>query len=371
MKIGILGGGQLGRMLIQEALKYDDDFFVLDPDPHCSCAHIAHFTQGNFNRKEDVFDFGEKLDVVSIEIEHVNADGLAALEEAGVEVIPSTAVVRMIQQKILQKEFYQKHRLPSPDFQVISSLADEITLPLPFVQKLNTGGYDGKGVQVIRTEKDLAQLWDEPSVLEALVDIDKELSVIVARNRSGEVSTFPVTEMVADPKLNLLDFNICPAGISSDVAAQIEKIVQTFIKAVDSPGLFAIELFLDTAGKVWVNETAPRPHNSGHQTQEGNRNSQFEQFYRILKNFPLSNVEATGYSGMLNLIGEPGAQGPVVYKGLEKVLKMPDAYIHLYGKAETKPGRKMGHINVLGTNREDLIARLTEIKSLVTVTATK
>lgn len=369
MKIGILGGGQLGRMLIQEGLKYDDEFHVLDPAADCPCHAISHFTQGNFNRKEDVYNFGIDKDVVTIEIEHVSVEGLEALEEAGVKVVPGSSIIRIIQQKILQKEFYKKHQIPSPDFQVIHSAADEITMSLPFVQKLNTGGYDGKGVQVIRTEKEMQNMWDEPSVLEPLVDIDKELSIIIARNALGETRVFPVTEMVADPQLNLLDFNICPAQISQDVQKQIDAIAQAFIKAADSPGLFAIELFLDKAGKVWVNETAPRLHNSGHQSQEGNANSQFEQFYRVVTNSPLADTAAHGFSGMLNLIGAEGHAGKVHYKGLEKVMQMPDAYIHLYGKTETKPGRKMGHINVVGNSREELLTRLAEIKKLVQVEA--
>ena len=367
MKIGILGGGQLGRMLIQEALKYDDEFYVLDPNPDCSCANISYFKEGNFNNKEDVFRFGQDKDVVSIEIEHVSVEGLEALENAGVKVIPNSKIIKIIQQKILQKEFYESHQIPSPDFQIIQSIDDEITINFPFVQKLNTGGYDGKGVQVIRDENDLEKMWNEPSVLENLVNIDKELSLIIAKNESGEIRSFPVTEMVADPKLNLLDFNISPTQISPDVQNQIDEIAVKFMNAANSEGLFAIELFLDKNGKVWVNETAPRLHNSGHQSQEGNANSQFEQFYRVLKNLPLADTENFGFSGMLNLVGEENFSGKVKYEGLETVLKLPKTYVHLYGKIETKPGRKMGHINVLADSREELLEKLVHIKSLVKV----
>lgn len=368
MKIGILGGGQLGRMLIQEALKYDDEWFTLDPAADAPCSKISTFTQGSFNDYDAVLKFGSDKDVVSIEIEHVNADALAELENRGVKVIPSPSIIRTIQQKILQKEFYKAHEIPSPEFQVIQNKS-ELNFPLPFVQKMNTGGYDGKGVQVIRTEADLEKLWDASSVIEALVDIDKELSVIVARNESGEIKAFPVTEMVADPKLNLLDFNICPAEISNDVNLQIEAIAQKFITAANSPGLFAIELFLDKNGKVWVNETAPRLHNSGHQSQEGNSNSQFEQMYRVLTNKPLADTESCGFSGMLNLVGEEGHSGKVVYEGIDEVLKLPKTSVHLYGKTETKPGRKMGHINVLAETREELLQELQDIKAMVRVVA--
>lgn len=368
MKIGILGGGQLGRMLIQSALKYDDEFYTLDPAADAPCHNISYFTQGNFNDYQTVLDFGKDKDVVTIEIEHVNADALETLESQGVKVVPNSRIIKIIQQKILQKEFYKENNIPSPDFQTVQNKS-EINFPLPFVQKMNTGGYDGKGVQVIRTEEDLQRLWDAPSVLESLVDIDKELAVIVARNENGETKTFPVTEMVADPKLNLLDFNICPTTLTEDIQNQISAITDKFLAAINSPGLFAIELFLDKDGKVWVNETAPRLHNSGHQSQEGNANSQFEQMYRVVKNLPLADTDAVTFSGMLNLVGAEGFSGKVVYAGLNEVLKLPKTYIHLYGKTETKPGRKMGHINVLADSREELMEKLVKIKEMVQVIA--
>ncbi|TXF79363.1 5-(carboxyamino)imidazole ribonucleotide synthase [Chryseobacterium sp.] len=366
MKIGILGGGQLGRMLIQEALKYDDEWFTLDPAKDAPCSGISNFTEGSFNDYDTVFDFGKGKDVVSIEIEHVNVDALMELEECGIKVIPSPQIIQTIQQKILQKKFYLANDIPSPDFQAIQHKS-EADFPLPFVQKMNTGGYDGKGVQVIKTAEDLQKLWDVPSVLESLVDIDKELSIIIAITENGESRTFPVTEMIADPKLNLLDFNICPAEIDEDAENQIRKITEKFAEAAQSPGLFAIELFLDKKGKIWVNETAPRLHNSGHQTQEGNANSQFEQLYRVLKNLPLADTGSLGFSGMLNLVGEEHFSGKVKYEGLNEVLKLPRTYVHLYGKTETKPGRKMGHINVLADSRQDLMEKLGQIKSMVKV----
>lgn len=367
MKIGILGGGQLGRMFIQNALKYDDEFYTIDPAYDAPCHNISYFTQGNFKDYQTVLDFGKDKDVVTIEIEHVNADALAELENQGVKVVPNSKIITTIQQKILQKEFYKENDIPSPDFEIMDGTSEEIKIEFPFVQKLNTGGYDGKGVQLIKNADDLKKLWVEDSVLEKLVDIDKELSVIVAKNERGETKTFPVTEMVADPKLNLLDFNICPTNISDDVAQQIEMITNKFLQVVESPGLFAIELFLDKNGKVWVNETAPRLHNSGHQSQEGNANSQFEQMYRVVTNSPLADTEAFTFSGMLNLVGADGFMGKVIYDGLDEVMKMPKTYVHLYGKTETKPGRKMGHINVLADSREELMDKLISIKSKVIV----
>jgi 5-(carboxyamino)imidazole ribonucleotide synthase len=369
MKIGILGGGQLGRMLIQEALKYDDEFYTLDPASDAPCHNISYFTQGNFNDFETVLNFGKDKDVVTIEIEHVNADALAELENLGIKVVPNSKIIKTIQQKILQKEFYKAHDIPSPEFEIMDGSSDEIKMPLPFVQKMNTGGYDGKGVQVIRTAEDMRNLWIKDSVIEKLVDIDKELSVIVARNENGETKTFPVTEMVADPKLNLLDFNICPVFLSEDIERQINLITEKFLNAINSPGLFAIELFLDKQGEIWVNETAPRLHNSGHQSQEGNANSQFEQMYRVVKNLPLADTDSLTYSGMLNLVGAEGYAGKVVYEGMNEVFKMPKTYVHLYGKTETKSGRKMGHINVLADSREELMEKLVKVKGMVRVIA--
>lgn len=366
MKIGILGGGQLGRMFIQEALKYDDQIYTLDPSVDCPCANISHFTQGDFADYQSVLDFGKDKDVVSIEIEHINVEALEELERQGVRVVPSPHIIKIIQQKILQKKFYQENDIPSPAFQVIQTKSDA-DFPLPFVQKLNTGGYDGKGVQVIRTQEDLAKIWDAPSVLESLVEIEKELSVIVAKNDRGEICTFPVTEMVASPELNLLDFNICPAHISNSVEEQIAVILEKFISSASSSGLFAIELFLDKQGKVWVNETAPRLHNSGHQSQEGNYNSQFEQFYRVIANLPLANVESITHSGMLNLVGEAGFSGKVKYQGLEEVLTLPNVFVHLYGKTHTQAGRKMGHINILAESRAELLEQLIKVKNSIKV----
>ncbi|WP_312078889.1 5-(carboxyamino)imidazole ribonucleotide synthase [Chryseobacterium sp.] len=369
MKIGILGGGQLGRMLIQEALKYDDEFHTLDPAADAPCHNISYFTQGNFNDYETVLNFGKDKDVVTIEIEHVNADALQELENQGIKVVPNAKIIKTIQQKILQKKFYEENNIPSPEFEIMDGSSDEIKMPLPFVQKMNTGGYDGKGVQVIRTHEDMKNLWVADSVIEKLVDIDKELSIIVAKNENGETQTFPVTEMVADPKLNLLDFNVCPVHLTEEIENQINAITEKFLAAVNSPGLFAIELFLDKEGKVWVNETAPRLHNSGHQSQEGNANSQFEQMYRVVKNLPLADTDAIIYSGMLNLVGAEGFSGKVIYEGMEEVLKLPETYIHLYGKTETKPGRKMGHINVLADSREELMEKLIQVKAMVRVIA--
>lgn len=358
----------MGRMLIQNALNYDDEWYTLDPSPDAPCAAISRQTVGDFSDYETVLAFGRNMEVVTIEIEHVNADALEKLENEGIIIIPSPAAIKMIQRKTLQKDFYRNHNIPTPDYQNISK-KEEIILALPFVQKTDTGGYDGKGVQLMHSEADLQNLWEGCTVVEKMVDIETELSVIVAIGQNGEVKTFPTTEMVADPELNLLDYNVAPAEIANQakISAQIEAIVEKFSAAINSPGLFTIELLLDKNGMVWVNETAPRLHNSGHLTQEGNATSQFEQLYRILKNYPLGDTSPRGFSGMLNLVGAENQSGKVHYLGLENVLAEKNAYVHLYGKTETKPGRKMGHINVLAGSSAEVIEKLSKLKRQVNV----
>ncbi len=375
-KIGILGGGQLGRMFTQEALKYEDDIFVLDPSNEAPCAKISTFIQGDFNDENTVIEFGQNADIITVEIEHVSVKGLESLEKQGKKVIPSSHALGIIQQKQKQKGFFQEHRLPSPKFENVESIA-EITFHPPFVQKLNTGGYDGKGVQIIKSDADRYKIWDAPSVIEELVDIDKELSIIIAKSPTGEVSTFPITEMLANEELNLLDFNISPARISNNQILEIELIAKTFSEAIPGSGLFAIELFLDKEGKIYINEVAPRLHNSGHLTQDCCYNSQFEQLYRILKNLPLANTSMLPniVGGMLNIVGDVPKLGEVEenysgephYIGLEKCLEKPNAYLHLYGKTSTKPGRKMGHINLVATSYEVLQEELQSLKKSISV----
>ncbi len=370
MKIGILGGGQLGRMFLQKALNYNQEFSVLDPSTDASCKNICKdFVLGDFNDYETVLNFGEDKEVITIEIEHVNVEALLELEKKGVKVIPNARCIQMIQQKQLQKEFYLKNNIPSPTFINIKNKKEleNQTIQFPFVQKLNTGGYDGKGVQMIHNESEMHLMWDAPSVIETLVDLDKELSIIVAKNEKGDIAYFPVTEMVADPIHNLLDFNICPASINKTQEKTIQDIAKKLVDCLESPGLFAIELFLDKKGEIWINEVAPRLHNSGHQSQEGNYHCQFEQFYRVITNLPLAEVGSRCFSGMLNLVGEPNYEGDVYFEGLDNLLKISQTYVHLYGKKTTKSGRKMGHINCLAENKEALLEKLFLIKTMVKV----
>jgi 5-(carboxyamino)imidazole ribonucleotide synthase len=369
-KVGILGGGQLGRMLLQQAANYPVITYVLENDENCPAAHLCHhFTKGNIRDYEDVLRFGQHLDVITIEIESVNVDALEALEKQGKTVVPKPAVLRTIQNKIRQKEFYQQHGIPSPAFVVTQSKAELANLltHLPAVHKLGEGGYDGKGVQILENEADLAKGFDAPAVLENKVDIDKEIAILVAVGQDGATALYPPVEMIFDPYLNLLDYQLCPANIPEKVLWKIEAIAVKLVKAFGGPGLFAIELLVDRQGEVWVNETAPRVHNSAHHTIEAHQCSQYDMLWRILLKYPLGNTIAFAPSALINLIGEKEFSGPSKYDGIEEVLAIGGAYVHLYGKAETRPGRKMGHVTVLGTDRVDLVRKAKMVKEKLKV----
>ncbi|MFM1874294.1 MAG: hypothetical protein RL266_31 [Bacteroidota bacterium] len=370
-KLGILGGGQLGRMLIQETINLDVDVHVLDPDPDAPCRDIAHsFTNGSFKDYETVLEFGIGMDVVTIEIEHVNVDALEELEKQGVKVYPQPNVIRLIQDKGAQKEFYAEHGIPTSDYRLIGeNEAENHTDFFPVFQKLRKGGYDGKGVQSLRSAEDLSKAFSEPSVLEKAVDLDKELSVIVARNASGEVKTFPTVELEFNPVANLVEFLFSPANVSDEVEKAAQEIARTIAEKLEIVGLLAVELFLDKQGNVLVNEIAPRPHNSGHQSIEGNYTSQFMQHVRAILNISLGNTEIVKPSVMVNLLGEDGFSGEAQYEGLEDVLAMKGVNVHLYGKRFTKPFRKMGHVTIIADTLEEAKSTAKKVQQTLKVKA--
>ncbi len=286
LRLGVLGGGQLGRMMIQSAVDFDVRVEVMDPSADAPCRHLTpRFMQGDLQNAQDVIAFGSELDVITIEIEHVSIDGLRELESKGVRVIPKPDHLAIIQDKGKQKAFFTENNIPTSSFQLIGGASEAKKMGLPIVQKMRTGGYDGKGVVVLKTEADLAKAFDVPSVLEHAVDIEKELSVIVARNSRGEIECFPVVEAVFDPEANLVDYLIAPAAISPKQAKDAEALARRIAEAMNFEGLLAVELFLDRAGNLLVNELAPRTHNSGHHTIEANRTSQFEQHLRASRAF--------------------------------------------------------------------------------------
>ncbi len=370
-KLGILGGGQLGRMLIQETINLDVDVHVLDPDPDAPCRDIAHsFTNGSFNDYETVLAFGKGMDVLTIEIEHVNVDALEVLEKQGVKVYPQPNVIRLIQDKGAQKEFYDKHGIPTSDYRLIGKNdAENHSDFFPVFQKLRKGGYDGKGVQSLKTAADLSKAFSEPSVLEKAVDLDKELSVIVARNAAGEIKTFPTVELEFNPIANLVEFLFSPANVSDEVEKTSQKIAKTIAEKLQIVGLLAVELFLDKEGNVLVNEIAPRPHNSGHQSIEGNYTSQFMQHVRAILNISLGNTEIVKPSVMVNLLGEDGFSGEAQYEGLEDVLALKGVNVHLYGKRFTKPFRKMGHVTVIAETLEEAKTTAKKVQQTLKVKA--
>jgi 5-(carboxyamino)imidazole ribonucleotide synthase len=372
MNVGILGGGQLGRMLLQAAANYDVKTFVLEKDPQCPAAHLCHqFVLGDILDYDTVYNFGKNLDALTIEIEAVNVDALERLEKEGVKVYPTPAAIRTIKNKILQKQFYAANEIPSSAFHITQHRADLLNYIdfLPAVHKLAEGGYDGKGVQVINNEASIELGFNAPSVLEKKVTIAKEIALIVAMNAQGETTIFPPAEMIFDPVYNLLDYQLSPAKLEEKQLWKAQAIARKVVTALKSPGLFAIELFIDNHGDVWVNETAPRVHNSGHHTIEANYSSQYDTLLRILLNYPLGNPAAILPSAIVNIIGAEGYSGDVVYEGLDEVLKMDNVFVHLYGKLQTKPGRKMGHVTIISGDYQDLTHKANKIKHTLKVIA--
>ena len=355
-KLGILGGGQLGRMLIQEAINFNIHISVLDPSPNAPCAAIANtFVVGNFNDYQTVLDFGKTVDVLTIEIEHVNIEALEELERIGKKVFPRPSALRTIQDKGLQKQFYKANNIPTAPFHLIENADDALLFMQkgPFMQKLRKGGYDGKGVKPLRTELEFKSAFNAPSVLEEFVPFVKELAVIVARNESGEIATFPLVEMEFNPEANLVEFIFSPANVNLEIENNAKEIATDIANKLEHVGLLAIELFLTADGNLLVNEIAPRPHNSGHHTIEACFVSQYGMHLRAILNMPLGSTGLRTPAVMINLLGEKGFEGKAIYENIEEVLHTEGAYIHLYGKEDTKPFRKMGHITVCNTNLEE------------------
>lgn len=360
LKLGILGGGQLGRMLIQQAINYNVTVKILDPDREAPCRKLCdEFTVGSLGDYETVYNFGKTVDLLTIEIEKVNVDALEQLEKEGVLVYPQSRIIRLIQDKGLQKQFFKENDIPTADFQIISSpqQLQQSLIPFPYIQKLRKDGYDGKGVYKVIDESYLAGAFKEPSLIEQWIDFEKEIAVIVARNENGEISAFPMVEMEFNPKANLVEFLIAPSTLPFAIQQKAEQIAKKIADSLKIVGLLAVEMFLDKHGRILVNELAPRPHNSGHQTIEGNVVSQFEQHLRAIFNQPLGDTACLNNAIMVNVLGETGYEGPAIYQGIEKVLKVPGVYIHLYGKALTKPFRKMGHVTIVDTDREKAIEK--------------
>jgi 5-(carboxyamino)imidazole ribonucleotide synthase len=355
--LGILGGGQLGKMLLYETRKFDIKTSVLDPSKNAPCKIACDtFEVGDLMDFETVYNFGKKVDVLTFEIEHVNIDALELLEKEGVTVYPSSNTLRNINDKITQKKFYQTHQIPTSAFQIFNS-KDELIVAInkyeiryPFVWKQSTGGYDGMGVCIVRNKEDLANVKDTPCIAEKLIPFVNELAVIVSRNPNGEVASYPVVEMEFHPEANQVEYVICPARIENNIAERAKKIAEKVSNSFEHVGLLAVELFQTEEGEILVNEVAPRPHNSGHFSIEGSLTNQFEQHIRAILNLPLGNTKSKIAAVMVNLVGEDGYTGDAYYKNLEQILKLDGVTPHIYGKKQTRPYRKMGHVTIVNND---------------------
>jgi len=370
-RIGILGGGQLGRMLIQAGLDFNLTFSVLDPDSTAPCSTISNFSMGDITDFETVMNFGESCDLITVEIENVNCNALQELVNKGKKVFPQPHLLALIQDKRTQKEFFKANEIPTADFILVnnkSDIANSVSF-LPAVNKLAREGYDGKGVQVIEDESKLFKAFDAPGLLEKLIDFDKEISIIVARNENGEISSFPAVEMVFLKEANLVEYLKSPASIDEKILNTADLIARKIIETMQLVGILAVEMFVTKEGDVLVNEVAPRPHNSGHQTIEANNTSQYEQHLRAILNLPLGDTTANNPSVMVNLLGERDYSGIAKYTGLEEVLKIKGVHVHLYGKNQTRPFRKMGHVTIVDQDFKRLNQKRIAVKEILKVIA--
>jgi 5-(carboxyamino)imidazole ribonucleotide synthase len=370
-KLGVLGGGQLGRMLIQSGVDLNINFSILDPDADAPCRSLAEFTCGKLTDFDTVMKFGQKCDLLTIEIENVNTEALRQLASQGKKVFPQPEIIELIQDKCKQKKFYRDNGIPTAEFILVKDKEEvrKNKFFLPAVNKLGREGYDGRGVQLLRAEKDIEKAFDAPGLLEKLIDFEKEIAIIVARNEGGQLVTYPAVEMVFHPEANLVEYLFAPAHLKYGVAEKADAIARKVISELSMVGLLAVEMFVTKEGDVLVNEIAPRPHNSGHQTIEANITSQYEQHLRAILNLPLGDTSIVMSSAMVNILGEPNYTGLAQYEGLNEVLKLAGAHVHLYGKKLTKPFRKMGHVTIVDNDMESLRKKAKFVKDHLKVIA--
>ena len=374
--LGILGGGQLGKMLLTETRKFDITTKVLDPSPDAPCRIACNtFVQGNLTDFNTVYNFGKDVEVLTIEIENVNVEALEKLQTEGVKVYPSPQTIKNIQNKATQKQFYATHGIPTAPFQVfqntesLKKAINEQQLSLPFVWKSARFGYDGNGVKIVRQLTDLNLLPNDQCIAESLVPFKKELAVIVARNAKGQVCTYPVVEMEFHPEANQVEYVLCPARIEEAVAQKARTIAIQVAQAFEVVGLLAVELFQTENDEILVNEVAPRPHNSGHYSIEAAYTNQFEQHLRAILNLPLGSTESKVAGVMVNLVGAEGYQGKVVYENIEQIMAMEGVTPHIYGKKETRPFRKMGHVTIVNPNINKARQIAEQVKNTIRVIA--
>ena len=375
-KLGILGGGQLGKMLLAETRKFDIQTYVLDPSDEAPCKIACNkFIQGSLTDFETVYNFGKLVDVLTFEIELVNLEALEKLESEGLKVYPSPKTLRLIQNKGIQKEFYLKNGIPTSKFEKYSSIqnlksaifSQQSTIKMPFVWKCTEFGYDGNGVKVVRTISDLDNLPNVECIAEEMIAFKNELAVIVVRNSLGEIKNYPVVEMEFHPEANQVEYVICPARIDKYIAKKAIEIALKVSKEFNHVGLLAVELFQTQDDEILVNEVAPRPHNSGHHTIEASYTSQFENHLRAILNLPLGNCNSKVVGIMVNLVGEEGFSGQVVYENIEKIMAIGGVTPHIYGKKETRPFRKMGHVTIVNEDMNEARKIAEDVKNSIRV----
>lgn len=369
--IGIVGGGQLGRMTIQEARKMDIEVVVLTPSHPSPASDIADdYIVGSLYDSEKIIELSEKCDILSYEIEHIDVETLKKVEASGKIVNPSSKVLEIIQDKSLQKQVLLDHGLPTSRFNhVTNENLDELLedYGYPVVQKACKGGYDGKGVYVIKSKEDLADMIEAPSFFEEFVPFEREIATMVARNAKGQMEIYPIVDMVFDEDTNMCDITVCPSKIDTKIQEEARELAKKAVEAIDGVGIFGVEMFLTEEGELLINEIAPRPHNSGHYTIEGCLTSQYEQYLRAIMNLPLGSSEIVKPSVMINLFGEVGYDGKVEVEGFDKALEIKGVNVHLYGKKETKPHRKMGHITVLDNDTDIALEKAKRAKDLIKI----
>ena len=375
-KLGILGGGQLGKMLLHDTQKLDIQTYVLDPSEEAPCKiGCNQFFQGDLMDFDTVYNFGKKVDVLTFEIELVNLDALTQLEEEGLPVYPSPKTLKLIQNKGVQKDFYTQHNIPTAPYQRFENLENlkseinnqQSTLQLPFVWKCTEFGYDGNGVKVVRQASDLDELPNVECIAEAMIPFKNELAVIVCRNPSGEIKTYPVVEMEFHPEANQVEYVICPARIDEEVAQKARAIALNVSQQFNHVGLLAVEMFQTENDDIIVNEVAPRPHNSGHYSIEASYTSQFENHLRAILNLPLGNTDSKVAGIMVNLVGEAGFSGNVIYENIEKIIGWSGVTPHIYGKKQTRPFRKMGHVTIVNENVNEARKIAEQVKNTIRV----
>ncbi len=375
-KLGILGGGQLGKMMLYETRKFDIQTRVLDPSPEApSRFSCNYFEQGDLMDFDTVYNFGKHADVLTFEIETVNVEALEKLETEGIKVYPSSQTLRIIQDKGKQKDFYTTKKIPTATYRRYNSLQELIEgvdagkHEFPFIWKSTQGGYDGKGVSVIRKEQDVKDLPDTACIAEKMIPFKNELAVIVVRNPDGEVKTYPVVEMEFHPEANQVEYVLCPARIDDSVTTKARGLAKQVSEAFEHVGLLAVEMFQTEDDEILVNEVAPRPHNSGHYSIEGSYTNQFEQHIRAILNLPLGETESKVGAVMVNLVGEEGHTGDVCYENIEKIMQMKGVTPHIYGKRETRPFRKMGHVTIVNSDLAEARKIAEKVKKTIKVIA--